>query len=67
MREPTALFGAAITGAILSARERAALAAGATQAAAFVDGYRAGLWVSVGAMVVGAAGTTALARAPEAA
>lgn len=54
MRELAAALGIAVTGAILAAREHAALAAGAGHAAAFVDGYRVGLYVSAGVMVAGA-------------
>jgi EmrB/QacA subfamily drug resistance transporter len=54
MRELAASLGIAITGAILVARESSALHAGAGHAAAFVDGYHVGLYVSAGVMVAGA-------------
>ena len=54
MRELAASLGIAITGAILAAREGAALAGGAGHAAAFVDGYQIGLYVSAAVMAAGA-------------
>jgi MFS family permease len=53
MRELAAALGIAVTGAILAAREHSALAHGANHAAAFIDGYRVGLYVSVAVMVAG--------------
>jgi EmrB/QacA subfamily drug resistance transporter len=55
MRELAASLGIAITGAILAAREHAALTHGATtHAAAFVDGYQIGLYTSAAVMSAGA-------------
>jgi len=54
MRELAASLGIAITGAILAAREGAAFAHGANHAAAFVDGYQIGLYVSAAVMAAGA-------------
>ncbi len=55
VRELAASLGIAITGAILAARETAAISSGATHAAGFVDGYHIGLYVSAGVMAAGAA------------
>jgi predicted MFS family arabinose efflux permease len=54
MREVAAALGIAVTGAILAAREHATLARGADHAAAFIDGYRIGLYASAAVMVSGA-------------
>jgi len=55
MRELAASLGIAITGAILAAREGAALANGASHATAFVNGYQTGLYLSAAVMTAGAA------------
>jgi EmrB/QacA subfamily drug resistance transporter len=55
MRELAATLGIAITGAILTAREGAAIAHGASPTAGFVEGFQLGLYVSAGVMVAGAA------------
>lgn len=52
-REVAALLGLAAVSAILAERRSAALAHGATQTAAFLDGYRAGLVVATIALLVG--------------
>ena len=54
MRELAASVGIAVTGAILASRESAALAHGATHAAAFVSGYEIGLYTAAAAMTAGA-------------
>jgi len=54
MRELAASLGIAITGAILASRQSAGIAHGATHAAAFVDGYRIGLYTSAAVMTAGA-------------
>jgi EmrB/QacA subfamily drug resistance transporter len=54
MRELAASLGIAITGAILAARESAAIAHGASHAAAFVDGYQVGLYAAAAVMTAGA-------------
>jgi EmrB/QacA subfamily drug resistance transporter len=75
-RELAATLGIAVTGAILAARESAALGGGAAHAAAFVDGYQVGLLVSAAVMAAGAvlalvalrperAATTPLSPVPE--
>jgi Flp pilus assembly protein TadB len=46
--------GIAITGAILAARETSAIHAGTGHAAAFVDSYHVGLYVSAAVMAIGA-------------
>ncbi|HZR50457.1 MAG TPA: MFS transporter [Streptosporangiaceae bacterium] len=52
-RELAGLLGITIIGAVLSARDSAALRAGATRAHAFVDGYHTGLWVTIGLLAAG--------------
>ena len=52
-REVAGLLGVTIIGAVLSARESAALRAGSTRMHAFVDGYHTGLWVTIGLLVAG--------------
>jgi hypothetical protein len=54
MRELAASLGIAVTGAILAARENAAIAHGASHAAAFVDGYQVGLYTAAAVMTAGA-------------
>jgi EmrB/QacA subfamily drug resistance transporter len=53
-REVAGLLGITIIGAVLSARESAALRGGATRAQAFVTGYHTGLWVTIGLLAAGA-------------
>jgi EmrB/QacA subfamily drug resistance transporter len=53
-REVAALLGLAVVSAILAARRSAALSHGATQAAAFLDGYHAGLIAATIALLAGA-------------
>jgi EmrB/QacA subfamily drug resistance transporter len=63
-REIAGLLGITVIGAVLRARQGVALRHGATQAAAYIDGYHAGLVVTIALVVVGAAvGYTALRRA----
>ena len=57
-------LGIAITGAILAAREGAAVAHGTTNAAGFVDGFHTGLYVSAGVMIAGAAIALSTLRNP---
>jgi MFS family permease len=69
VRELAASLGIAITGAILAARDTAAISSGATHAAGFVDGYHIGLYVSAGVMARGRRGRpdgAATQRAPGA-
>jgi EmrB/QacA subfamily drug resistance transporter len=54
MRELAATLGIAVTGTILTAREGAAIAQGASHSAGFVDGFHTGLYVSAGVMLGGA-------------
>ena len=53
-RELAAALGIAITGAILAARESAAIHSGASHTAAFVEGYHIGLYVSAAVLATGA-------------
>jgi MFS family permease len=63
-REIAGLLGITVIGAVLRARQGVALRHGVTQAAAYIDGYHAGLVVTIALVVVGAAvGYTALRRA----
>jgi EmrB/QacA subfamily drug resistance transporter len=65
MRELAASLGIAITGAILAARETAAIHGGASHAAAFVDGYHVGLFVSAAVMATGAIVAVVMLRTRE--
>jgi EmrB/QacA subfamily drug resistance transporter len=52
-REVAGLLGITVIGAVLRARESAALRAGSSTAHAFVDGYHTGLWVTIGLLIAG--------------
>ena len=52
-REVAGLLSITVIGAVLRARESAALRAGTNQAHAFVDGYHTGLWVTIGLLIAG--------------
>ncbi len=52
-REVAGLLGVTVIGAILRAREGAALRSGSHPAQAFLDGYHTGLWVTIGLMAAG--------------
>jgi EmrB/QacA subfamily drug resistance transporter len=62
-RELAGLLGVTVIGAVLSSREGAALRHGATPVAAYLDGYHAGLAVTIALVAVGAVvGYVALRR-----
>jgi EmrB/QacA subfamily drug resistance transporter len=61
-RELSGLLGLTIIGAIILTRQSTAAAAGATQAAAFLGGFRAGLVVAAVSMLAGAAVALATLR-----
>jgi EmrB/QacA subfamily drug resistance transporter len=52
-REVAGLLGITIIGAVLRSRDSAALRAGSSPAHAFVDGYHAGLWLTIGLLIAG--------------
>jgi EmrB/QacA subfamily drug resistance transporter len=52
-REVSGLLGITVIGAVLRTREGSALRAGVHPAAAFLDGYHTGLYVTIALMVVG--------------
>jgi predicted MFS family arabinose efflux permease len=52
-REMVGLLGVTLIGAVLRGRESSSLRAGASQAVAFIDGYHAGLWVTIALLAVG--------------
>jgi EmrB/QacA subfamily drug resistance transporter len=52
-REVAGLLGVTLIGAVLQGRESSALRAGTAPAPAFIDGYHAGLWVTIGLLAVG--------------
>ncbi|MCG5217793.1 MFS transporter [Streptosporangium sp. KLBMP 9127] len=52
-REVSGLFGVTVLGAILTARQSAALEAGANPLAAFLDGYQVALVVTAAALLIG--------------
>jgi EmrB/QacA subfamily drug resistance transporter len=52
-REVAGLLGITVIGAILRARQGSALAGGASQAGSYLDGYHAGLLVTVGLIAAG--------------
>jgi MFS family permease len=54
-REVAGLLGITVIGAVLGARERSALRGGATPAHAFVDGYHAGLLLTIVLLAAGVA------------
>lgn len=53
-RELSGLLGVTVIGAVLRAREGVALRAGASAPQAFLDGYRTGLWATIGLLAIGA-------------
>jgi len=53
-REVSGLLGITVIGAVLRATQSGALNRGTTPAGAFLDGYHAGLYVTVGLLVAGA-------------
>jgi hypothetical protein len=62
-REVAGLLGITVIGAVLRARQGVALRHGVTQAPAYLDGYHAGLVVTIALVAIGAAvGYTALRR-----
>jgi EmrB/QacA subfamily drug resistance transporter len=64
-REVAGLLGITVIGAVLRSRESLSLRHGVTSASAFVNGYHAGLAVTIALVAVGAAaGYAALRRAP---
>jgi EmrB/QacA subfamily drug resistance transporter len=67
-REVAGLLGITVIGAVLRARQGVALRHGATSASAYIDGYHAGLIVTIALVAVGAiVAYAALRRAPDAA
>jgi len=65
-REVAGLLGITVIGAVLRSRQGAALRHGVLPSPAFLDGYHAGLVVTIALVIVGAAvGYLALRRAPR--
>jgi len=54
-REVAGLLGVTIIGAVLRTVQASSLRGGATAPGAFLDGYHAGLWVTIGLMAAGVA------------
>jgi EmrB/QacA subfamily drug resistance transporter len=52
-REIAGLLGVTVVGAVFRAREGSALRSGTGAAQSFVDGYHAGLWLTIGLLAVG--------------
>jgi EmrB/QacA subfamily drug resistance transporter len=52
-REVAGLLGVTVIGAVLSTQESSSLRDGASRAQAFLDGYHAGLWVTIGLLAAG--------------
>ena len=52
-REVAGLLGVTVIGAVLRARQAGALRGGATASQAFLDGYHAGLWVTITLLAAG--------------
>jgi EmrB/QacA subfamily drug resistance transporter len=52
-REVAGLLGVTVIGAVLSSVRASSLRGGATPAAAFLDGYHVGLWVTIGVIAAG--------------
>jgi hypothetical protein len=52
-REMAGLLGITVIGAVLRTRQGDALRGGAPASQAFLDGYHAGLWVTIGLLAVG--------------
>ena len=53
-REIAGLLGVTVIGAVLRARQGSALRSGTGAAQSFVDGYHAGLWLTIGLLAAGA-------------
>jgi hypothetical protein len=65
-REVAGLLGITIIGAVLRVRQGAALHQGTSPSGSFLDGYHAGLVLTIGLVVVGAVVSyLALRRAPD--
>jgi EmrB/QacA subfamily drug resistance transporter len=52
-REVAGLLGVTVIGAVLRSSESAAIRSGTRPAPAFIDGYHAGLWLTIGLLAVG--------------
>jgi EmrB/QacA subfamily drug resistance transporter len=52
-REVAGLLGITVIGAVLRAQQRISLRGGASAPQAFLDGYHAGLWVTIGLLAAG--------------
>ncbi len=52
-REVAGLLGVTVIGAVLRSRQAGALRGGASAPQAFLDGYHAGLWVTIGLLAAG--------------
>ena len=52
-REVAGLLGVTVIGAVLRSTEGSELRSGVTQAQAFIDGYRTGLWLTIGLLAAG--------------
>jgi EmrB/QacA subfamily drug resistance transporter len=52
-REVAGLLGVTVIGAVLRSTESAAIRSGTRPAPAFIDGYHAGLWLTIGLLAVG--------------
>jgi EmrB/QacA subfamily drug resistance transporter len=52
-REVAGLLGVTVIGAVLRSSESAAIRSGTRPAMAFIDGYHAGLWLTIGLLAVG--------------
>jgi fucose permease len=61
-REMSGLLGVTLIGAVILTRQDAALAEGATESAAFLDGFRGGLVIATVSMVLGAIVALAMLR-----
>jgi fucose permease len=61
-REMSGLLGVTLIGAVILTRQDAALAEGATDSAAFLDGFRGGLVIATVSMVLGAIVALAMLR-----
>jgi hypothetical protein len=52
-REVAGLLGVTVIGAVLRSSESAAIRSGTRPSLAFIDGYHAGLWLTIGLLAVG--------------
>jgi EmrB/QacA subfamily drug resistance transporter len=52
-REVAGLLGVTVVGAVLRSTEGASLRSGHSQAQSFIDGYHAGLWMTIGLLAAG--------------